>query len=77
MPPEAISVIMSNILIRSVLHSNGSDSSQVQNPLSTNNSKGGSVLSPSRPTINPVPKKDIPEGDVTIVWDSQGISLGQ
>ena len=42
-----------------------SDSPQVQNPLSTNNNKGGSVLIPPKPTINLVPKKDIPGGDAT------------
>ena len=42
-----------------------SDSPQVQNPLSTNNNKGGSVLIPAKPTINLVPKKDIPGGDAT------------
>ena len=41
------------------------DSPQVQNPLSTNNNKGGSVLIPPKPTINLVPKKDIPGGDAT------------
>ena len=42
-----------------------SDSPQVQNPLSTNNNKGGSVLIPPKPTINLVPKKDISGGDAT------------
>ena len=42
-----------------------SDSPQVQNPLSTDNNKGGSVLIPPKPTINLVPKKDIPGGDAT------------
>ena len=43
-----------------------SDSPKVQNPLSTNNNKGGSVVSPPKPTINLVPKKHVPEGDATI-----------
>ena len=42
-----------------------SDSPQVQNSLSTDNNKGGSVLIPLKPTINLVPKKDIPGGDAT------------
>ena len=42
-----------------------SDSPQVQNPLSTNKNKGGSVQNPPKPTINLVPKKDIPAGDAT------------
>ena len=42
-----------------------SDSPQVQNPLSTDNNKGGSVLIPPKPTMNLVPKKDIPGGDAT------------
>ena len=41
-------------------HLTESDSPQVQNPLSTNNNKGGSVLNPPKPTINLVPEKDIP-----------------
>ena len=44
-PPGATSVIMSTVLIRSEFHLNGSDSPQVQNPLSTDNNKGGSVPS--------------------------------
>ena len=42
-----------------------SNSPKVQNPLSTNNNKGGSVLNPLKPTINLVPKKDVPGGDAT------------
>ena len=42
-----------------------SDSPQVQNPLSTDNNKSGSVLIPPKPTINRVPKKDVPGGDAT------------
>ena len=68
---KATSVIMSDLIIRSELHSNGIDSPQVQNPLSINNNKDGSVLSPPKPTINLAPKKDVPGGDVTISWDSK------
>ena len=68
---KATSVIMSDLLIRGELHTNGSDSPQVQNPSSTDNNKGGSVLSPPKPVINLVPKKDIPGGDATISWDSK------
>ena len=64
-------VIMSDLLIRSELHPNGSDSSHIQNPLSTYNNKGGSVLSPPKPTINLVPKKDVSEGDAAISRDSK------
>ena len=56
---------------RSDLHSNGSDSPQVQKPLSTDNDKGGSLLNPPKSAINLVPKKDVPEGDPTISWDSK------
>ena len=48
-----------------------SDSLEVLNPLSTNNNKGGSVLNPPKPTINLVPKKDVPGGDTTTSWDSK------
>ena len=48
-----------------------SDIPQVQNPLSTNNNKGGSVLSPPKPTINLMPKKDVSGGDATTSWDSK------
>ena len=48
-----------------------SDSAQVQNPLGTNNNKGGSLLSPPKPAINLVPKKDVPGGDATTNWDSK------
>ena len=44
---------------------------KVQKPLSTDNNKGGSVLSPPKPSINMVPKKDGPEGDATISTDSK------
>ena len=54
-PLKATSVIMSDHLIRSELHSNGSDSPQAQNPLSTDNNEG---------------EKDVPDGDATISWDS-------
>ena len=64
-PWKATSVIMSDLLIRSELHSNGSDSPQVQNPLSTDNNKDDSVVSPPKPTINLVPKTDVPGGDST------------
>ena len=47
------------------------DSPQVQNPLSTNNNKSGSLLNPPKPTINLVPKKDTPGGDATTSWDSK------
>ena len=70
-PSKATSINMITLLIRSELHSNGSDSPQVQNPFSTDNNKGGSILSPQKPTINTVPKKDVPEGDATISWDSK------
>ena len=57
------------------IHSAGtlgeSDSPQVQNPFSTNNNKGGSVLNPPKTTINLVPKKDVPGGDATTSWDSE------
>ena len=49
----------------------GSDSPQIQNPLSTDNNKGGYVLNPPKPTNNLVPKKDIPGGDATTSWDSK------
>ena len=46
--------------------------SRSKKPLRTdNNNKGGSVPSPPKPTINLVPKKDVPEGDATISWDSK------
>ena len=48
-----------------------SDSPQAQNPLSTDNNKGGSVLNPPKPPINLLPKKDIPGGDATTSWDSK------
>ena len=68
----ASNVIMGNLLIWSELHSNGSDSPQVQNlMIALKNNKGGSILSPPKPTINLVPKKDIPEGDATISWVSK------
>ena len=57
------------------IHSAGtsgeSDSPQVQNPLSTDNNKGGSVLNPPKPAINLVPKKDVPGGDAITSWDSK------
>ena len=31
--------------------------------------KGGPVLSPAKPTINLVPKNNVPEGDATISWE--------
>ena len=68
---KGIQYIMSYLLIRSELHSNGGDSPQIQNPLSTNNNKGGSDLSLPKPTINLMPKKHVPEGDATITWDSK------
>ena len=70
-PPKATSVIMCALLIRSELHPNGRYSSQVQNPMSTDNNKGGSILSPPKPTINLVSKKAVPEGDAIIRWDSK------
>ena len=48
-----------------------SDSPQVQNPISTDNNKDGSIQNPTKPTINMMPKKDVPEGDATISWDSK------
>ena len=69
-PPKASSVNMSALLIRIDLHSNGHDSPQVQNPMNTDNNKGGSILSPPKPTINLLPKKDVPEGDAIISWAS-------
>ena len=71
MPLKATSVIMSDLLIRIELHSNGMDGPQVQTTLSTDNNKGGSVVSHPKPTINLVPKKDVPEGNATISWDSK------
>ena len=38
---------------------------------STDNNKDGSVLSPPKPAINPVSKKDVPEGDGAISLDSK------
>ena len=71
-PPKATSVVMSAFLIRNELHPNGSDSAQAQNPMNTNNNKDGSILNhPPKPTINMVPKKDVPEGDTAISWDSK------
>ena len=66
MPPKASSVIMTDLLIKSELHTNGSYSPPVQNPLNTDNNKDGSILSPPKPTINLAQKKDIPEGDANI-----------
>ena len=48
-----------------------SDSPQVQNPLNTNNNKGGSIQNPPKSNINLVPKKDIAGGDATTSWDSK------
>ena len=45
-PSKASSVSMNAPLIRSELHSSGSDSPQFQNALSTDNDKGDSILSP-------------------------------
>ena len=42
-----------------------SDSPKVKNPLSTNNNKGSLLLNPPKPTINLVPKKDVPGSDAT------------
>ena len=39
--------------------------------MSTDNNKDGSILSPPKSTINLVPKKDVPEGDAIISWDSK------
>ena len=70
-PPKATSINMSALLMTGGLHLIGSDSLQVQNPMSTDNNKGGSIVSPLKHAINMVPKKDVPEGDVTISWDSK------
>ena len=72
-PPKETSVSISGVLIRGDLHANGSDSLQVQNLVSTHNNKGGPILIPPKPTINLVPKMDVPEGDATINWDSKGL----
>ena len=48
-----------------------SDSSLIQNPLSTDNNKGGSVPNSPKPTINLVPKKDVTGGDATTSCDSK------
>ena len=48
-----------------------SDSPQIQNPLNLDNNKGGLVQNPPNPTINLVPKKDVPGGDATTSWDSK------
>ena len=69
-PPKATSVKIGAPIVWAPQLSE-SDSPQVQNPLSTNNNKGGSVLNPPKPTINLVPKKDIPGGDATTSWDSK------
>ena len=58
-PPKATSVKIGASIVWAPQVSE-SDSPQVQNPLSTNNNKGGSVQNPPKPTINLVPKKDIP-----------------
>ena len=66
-PPKAASVKIGVPIVWAPQLSE-SDSPQVQNPLSTNNNKGGSILIPPKPTINLVPKKkkkDIPGGDAT------------
>ena len=47
------------------------ESPKVQNPLSTNNNKGSLLLNPPKPTINLVPKKDVPGSDATTSWDSK------
>ena len=48
-----------------------SDSPQVQNTLSTNNNKGGSIQNPPKPNMNLVPKKVVLGGDATTSWDSK------
>ena len=63
-PPKATSVKIGAAIVWAPQLSE-SDSPQVQNPLGTNNNKDGSVLNPPKPTINEVPKKDIPGGDAT------------
>ena len=69
-PPKATSVKI-GAPIEQTPQLSESDSPQVQNPLNTNNNKGGSVLNPPKPTIDLVPKKDIPGGDATTSWDSK------
>ena len=69
-PPKATSVKIGAPIMQAPQLSE-SDSPQVQNPLSTDNNKGGSVLNPPKPTINLVPKKDIPGGDATTSKDSK------
>ena len=70
-PPKAVNAMISVPLISSVLHSSLSVSPQVQNPLSTDNNKGGSILGPSKPIIYLVSKKDMPDSDASISWNSK------
>ena len=61
-PPKAKSVKIGAPIVRAPQLSE-SGSPQGPNLMSTDNNKGGSVVIPPKPTINLVPKKDIPGGD--------------
>ena len=70
-PTKATSVNIGAPLVVWIPQSSVGDSPQVLNPMSTDNNKGGSILSCPKPAINLVPKKDVPEGDATISWNSK------